>query len=111
MLEVFCSLVTLLRLFLWHIGLAAAHIWVVHLPGKVAGILAEYGNDKPNTSRAVPIVFALTEEFRSQILPKIRSTYVNMPPQAPDPGQAWRTTSNRSSSEIFPVAYAPRYDD
>jgi len=32
---------------------------------------------------------------------------VNIPPQAPDPGQALRITSKRSSSEIFPVAYAP----
>lgn len=29
------------------------------IPGKVAGILAEYGSDKPKTSRAVPMVFAL----------------------------------------------------
>ena len=36
-----------------------------------------------------------------------KSAYVNIPPQAPDPGQALRITSKRSSSEIFPVAYAP----
>ena len=36
-----------------------------------------------------------------------KPTHVNIPPQAPDPGHAWRTTSKRSSSEIFPVAYAP----
>lgn len=33
--------------------------------------------------------------------------YVNIPPQAPGPGQEWRTTSNRSSSVILPTAYAP----
>lgn len=28
---------------------------------------------------------------------------VNIPPQAPEPGQAWRTTSSRSSADILPV--------
>ena len=32
---------------------------------------------------------------------------VYIPPQAPGPGHAWRTTSNRSSSAIFPTAKAP----
>ena len=32
---------------------------------------------------------------------------VYIPPQAPGPGQAWRTTSNRSSSAIFLTAKAP----
>ena len=32
---------------------------------------------------------------------------VNIPPQAPAPGQPWRTTSNRSSSLILPTAKAP----
>lgn len=34
-------------------------------------------------------------------------TYVNIPPHAPLPGQECRITSNRSSSEILPVEYAP----
>jgi len=32
---------------------------------------------------------------------------VNMPPQAPAPGQAWRSISSSSSSLIWPVATAP----
>jgi len=35
---------------------------------------------------------------------------VYIPPQAPAPGQACRTTSNLSSSLIFPTVYAPVYD-
>jgi len=32
---------------------------------------------------------------------------VYIPPQAPGPGHAWRTTSNRSSSAILPTVKAP----
>jgi hypothetical protein len=58
-----------------------------HTPGYTAGVLEEYGNEIPRASRTELIVLA-----------------VNMPPQAPGPGQACRTTSNRSSSEIRPTA-------
>lgn len=34
---------------------------------------------------------------------------VYIPPHAPGPGQACRTTSNRSSSVISSAAYAPEY--
>jgi hypothetical protein len=32
---------------------------------------------------------------------------VYMPPQAPAPGQAWRTTSARRESSIRPATYSP----
>ncbi len=32
---------------------------------------------------------------------------VYMPPQAPAPGQLWRTMAARSSSEILPARYSP----
>mmetsp|Transcript_19236 Transcript_19236/g.59337 ORF Transcript_19236/g.59337 Transcript_19236/m.59337 type:complete len:219 (-) Transcript_19236:664-1320(-) len=58
--------------------------------GESAGELDEYGSDMPSASMAVAIVLA-----------------VYMPPHAPRPGHAFRTTACRSSSEILPYAYSP----
>ena len=60
------------------------------LPGSVAGSDELYGSDMPIASIAEAIVLA-----------------VYMPPQAPAPGQAWRTTSRRSASVILPAMSAP----
>jgi hypothetical protein len=59
-------------------------------PGYTAGIPEEYGKVIPSTSRAELIVFA-----------------VYMPPQAPWPGHACKTTSRLSSSLILSTAKAP----
>ena len=55
-------------------------------PEFVAGMLEEYGRDIPSASSDELIVFA-----------------VYIPPQPPGPGQAWRTTSKRCSSVIWPI--------
>ena len=60
------------------------------LPGSVAGSDELYGSDMPIASIAEAIVLA-----------------VYMPPHAPAPGQAWRTTSRRSASVILPISCAP----
>mmetsp|Transcript_11041 Transcript_11041/g.20034 ORF Transcript_11041/g.20034 Transcript_11041/m.20034 type:complete len:390 (+) Transcript_11041:309-1478(+) len=58
--------------------------------GDKAGLEDVYGKASPNASTAVAIVLA-----------------VYMPPQAPAPGQACRTTSRRSSSSMVPAMYLP----
>lgn len=60
----------------------------------------------PKTSRQVLIVFALRIIWTC-ILRVILLTYVYIPPHAPGPGHAWRTTSCLCSSVIVPVKYAP----
>ena len=58
--------------------------------GSHAGILDEYGTAITSASIALAIVFA-----------------VYMPPHAPGPGHALRTTLSRSSSEALPATYSP----
>ena len=60
------------------------------LPGSSAGVDELSGSDMPSASIAAAIVLA-----------------VYMPPQAPAPGQAWRTMSLRSSSVIRPAMNSP----
>ena len=60
------------------------------LPGCSAGIEALSGSDMPKASIAVAMVLA-----------------VYIPPQAPAPGQEWRTMSPRRVSSIRPATYSP----
>ena len=60
------------------------------LRGSIAGTIAVPIGEIPITSKAVAIVLA-----------------VNCPPQAPAPGQAACSSSDRSSSLILPAACAP----
>ena len=60
------------------------------LASSTAGMVADPGRLIPRASAAAAIVFA-----------------VYMPPQAPGPGQAWRSMQWSSSSPILPAAWAP----